>query len=95
VEKRKIVPAKIAELLVSLPYVIKSGPIPPFAVVRSILAKGEFDAGMCGGATWEPIEISPDDYDKIVAELRRVKKGAHPIEAPEGVEVMATGLDGS
>jgi hypothetical protein len=50
---------------------------------------------MCGGATWEPIEISQDDYDKIVAELRRVKKGAHPIEAPEGVEVMATGLDGS
>ena len=77
---------KIARILVRLPYVIKPGPIPPFAVVRSILAKGEFDAGMSGGESWTPIEISLADYDEIIIELKKITKGTYPIQAPDGVD---------
>jgi hypothetical protein len=77
---------KIARLLVRLPYVIKPGPIPPYAVVKNILAKGEFDAGMSGVESWKPIQISMEDYENIVFELQKIKKGTYTIEAPDGVE---------
>jgi hypothetical protein len=79
-------PARIAKLLLKLPYVIKAGPIPPFSVIKDILAKGEFDAGMSGGESWKPLEISMDDYGKIILELQRLKPGLCPIEAPAAVE---------
>lgn len=59
--------------------------IPPFSVLNDLLKHGEpneffpdgllpdgkvqYDAGMSGGCSWKPFEITPDEYEDLVLDL--------------------------
>lgn len=57
------------DLLKNIPYLFSSGIIPPEFVVNEILSKGKVDAGMSGGATWEPYTLNTGNFDSLVKEL--------------------------
>jgi hypothetical protein len=59
--------------------------IPPFPVLNDLLKHGvpneffpdgllpdgkvQYDAGMSGGCSWKPFEITPDEYEDLVLDL--------------------------
>lgn len=65
----------IADVLRSYPYLLTSSLIPPLAIVNALLRPGRVDAGMSGGGRWEPIELSADEFEKVVADL--TERGAY------------------
>jgi hypothetical protein len=77
----------LKDLVLAIPYLMLPGLIPPLHVLNAELKKGAGGAGMSGGATWEPFEITAAEYDELVAsfeggEPRRSTQG----ETPEWVE---------
>ena len=52
------------DLLKGIPYLLTKY-IPTATVINSILVCGESDAGMSGGAIWEPFELALDEYETI------------------------------
>ncbi len=81
-------PIDIAKLLLRLPNFIREGPLPPCRVVNDMLRRGEYDAGMSGYESWNPIEISNIEYTKIVRQLQRLKKGLMEVEPPYDVKTF-------
>src|SRR5436309_9992559 len=60
----------VADLLFAIPYFIGfSAPFPPHVQLNSLLRKGYVDAGMSGGCTWEPFELSMDEYVEVVSAI--------------------------
>ena len=49
----------VAELLESIPYLLADRLLPPLRVVNDVLRRGVHDAGMSGGCSWRPFEITP------------------------------------
>ncbi len=58
----------LLDLLGAIPYLLMDY-VPPRAVINSILASGENDAGMSGGARWAAFEIDTDEYADASAAL--------------------------
>lgn len=68
-------PNNVAKLLLSIPYFIKPGPLPPCRVVNDLLKAGEYDAGMSGSVKWMPFALSDAEYELVVEELRQLSAG--------------------
>lgn len=79
------------DFLARLPYVLEGGAaprpwmIPPPRALNSIFSSGRLDAGMSGGARWDPFEISAREYSELVIALRRRGYESSP-PAPDWVE---------
>ena len=74
----------LKDLLLSMPYVLHSF-IPPFHVLNYLLKHGvpneffpdgllpdgkvQYDAGMSGGCSWKPFEITREEYEELVLDL--------------------------
>ncbi|NJL55022.1 hypothetical protein HC928_07405 [bacterium] len=72
------------DLLLSLPFVVHRF-IPPFHVLNYLLKHGvpneffpdgilpdgkvQYDAGMSGGGSWKPFEMTQEEYEDLVLEL--------------------------
>ena len=78
-----------------LPYVLAGGAhprpwwVPPRAVLNSLFRAGSLDAGMSGGARWEPFEIDELAYDELVKALAEHGFGPLPAEPPAWVKGRA------
>ena len=46
------------------------GVIPPIHIMNEILSTGEYDAGMGGACEWRSFEISFNEYEELVLELK-------------------------
>lgn len=55
-----------------IPYFGACGVFPPFRLLNRLLLTGGDTGGMSPGATWEPFEISPEEYRELVAAVRSV-----------------------
>jgi hypothetical protein len=75
-----------------LPYVLAGGAaprpwwVPPRAVLNSLFGAGSLDAGMSGGARWEPFEIDEVEYDALVQALAQHGYEPVPAEPPAWVK---------
>lgn len=78
-----LVYGSIADLVEAIPYLLVSGVIPPLSVLNDVLATGQRDAGMSGGAQWEPLQLDAADWDELRAGL--VQRGHRFIEPPSWV----------
>ncbi|MGL5942388.1 MAG: hypothetical protein ACRC2S_18830 [Waterburya sp.] len=74
----------LKDLLFTMPYVLYKF-IPPFHVLKDLLQRGvpndffpdgllpdgkvQYDAGMSGGCSWKPFEITQEEYDELVLDL--------------------------
>ncbi len=74
------------DLLRSIPYFLGKY-IPPIVVINSILGSGENDAGMSGGARWEPFQLAHDEYEEISGILE--SDGLIKLEAPDWVRSIS------
>ena len=61
----------LAEFVLDVPYLVQSGVIPPLHVLNAVTQTGGGDAGMSPGAGWEPFQVTQEEYDALVTELRR------------------------
>ncbi len=50
-------------------YLSGYGVIPPFHILRELIARGRDEAGMSGGCEWRPFELSAEEYREVVEEL--------------------------
>ena len=74
----------LKDLLLAMPYVLHRF-IPPFNVISYLLQHGvpneffpdgllpdgkvQYDAGMSGGGSWKPFEITREEYEELVLDL--------------------------
>ena len=61
----------LLELIQSIPYFLVGKKLPPLQVLNSIFEAGSADAGMSGGAEWEPFTITSLEYDELIAQCRQ------------------------
>ena len=57
---------ELHRFLLDLPYLMYFGVVPSLAVINEFLKSGGGDGGMSPGASWEPFEITEDEYWEIV-----------------------------
>jgi hypothetical protein len=74
------------DLLRAIPYLLAMGLLPPLPVVNDILARGEMDAGMSGGARWEPFALGPDEWADVKQALE--DDGVQSPAVPDWVQTM-------
>jgi hypothetical protein len=55
-----------------IPYFGACGVFPPFHLLNQQLRRGGSHGGMSPGATWEPFELSPEEYRDLVEAVRTV-----------------------
>src|SRR5690349_3761049 len=55
-----------------IPYFGACGVFPPFHLLNLQLRRGGSQGGMSPGATWEPFELSPEEYRDLVEAVRTV-----------------------
>lgn len=55
-----------------IPYFGACGVFPPFHLLNQLLRRGGSQGGMSPGATWEPFELSPEEYRDLVEAVRTV-----------------------
>lgn len=68
-EKREeILPA----FLLDIPYLLYYGVIPSRSVINSVLLNGGGDGGMGPGTSWEPFEISEEEYEEVIKEWKKM-----------------------
>lgn len=65
--------AMLDEFLISLPHLLYMGYIPPLNIINLFLALGIDEAGMSGGAEWEPFDIDKKEYEEILDSLKHRK----------------------
>jgi hypothetical protein len=57
--------------LCHIPYLIGFGtPFPSHDALNELLREGFYDAGMSGGAEWDPFELSVDEYDEVLTAIK-------------------------
>jgi hypothetical protein len=68
------VEASLQDFLLHIPYLlVPPGPIPPLFVLNDLLAKGVVDMGMSGGCQWEPLQITPVEWEELASALARTR----------------------
>jgi hypothetical protein len=88
------VEASLPDFLLRLPYVLGRLPwtrssiplaaTPPLFVLNDVLAKGVLDAGMSGGAEWEPFQITAVEWEELASAIGRAH-GFVVVEPPAWV----------
>ena len=79
----------VSDLLLSIPYLLSSQLIPPLRVVNDLLMKGICDAGMSGGCTWDPFQITESDWNDLKEELAAPSSGNREfVEPPTWVDTI-------
>ena len=78
------------DLPASIPYVLSAGLVPPLRVVNDLFRKGLHDAGMSGGCTWEPFEITQSEWAALANDLEARAPGerCEVVEPPEWVRTI-------
>jgi len=61
--------APLSVFLFDVPYLGACGVFPPLHLLNWLLRRGGGDGGMSPGASWEPFEISPAEYEAVVAQV--------------------------
>jgi len=81
------IPSKgnVVELLFEIPYLFTFDLIPNLDVINSILATGNLDAGMSGGAEWKPFKIDDEAFNTLLSLLMDKEPRLEYIEQPEWV----------
>jgi hypothetical protein len=74
----------VSDLLSSVPYLLSARLVPPRHVVNDLLEKGGSDAGMSGGCTWDPFQITEQEWNDLVQDLHECEF----VEPPEWVETI-------
>ena len=69
----------VVDLLKAIPYFLKSR-IPTLSVLNDLLRSPSYDAGMSGGAKWEPFVLNDIEYVEVRAELETL--GLEWVEPP-------------
>jgi hypothetical protein len=64
-----------------IPYFGACGVFPPFHLLNQQLRRGGSQGGMSPGATWDPFELSPEEYRDLVEAVQSV--------SPESLRVRA------
>jgi hypothetical protein len=62
--------ASLLAFVYDVPTLPACGVLPPFRMLNQILAEGGSDGGMSPGATWEPFQITADEYRALLAAIR-------------------------
>ena len=79
----------VSDLLLSIPYLLSSQLVPPLHVVNDLLMKGIRDAGMSGGCTWEPFQITETDWKDLKHDLASPRSGNKEfVEPPDWVRTI-------
>lgn len=62
----------VVDLLFHMPYMVGYGyRFPTREELNRLLASGEWDTGMGGGAEWPPFTLGPEEYAELVAAIER------------------------
>ena len=78
--------ATLNNFFLEIPALIMYGVIAPFEVVNQILKLGNAGGGMSPGVEWEPFQISNEEYEEIINDIRdRLIEGNIP--GPHGTEI--------
>jgi hypothetical protein len=76
----------LSDLLKAIPYLLIPKLIPPLGIVNDLLKKGISDAGMSGGCSWKPFEVTPAEWDELKEELiSNQSDGLEYVSPPEWV----------
>jgi hypothetical protein len=67
--------ASLIVLVYDIPYFGACGIFPPLHVCNWYFSSGGGDGGMSPGASWEPFEISADEYAELVEAVRTLDPG--------------------
>lgn len=59
----------VSDLVRETPYLIYLGVIPPLHILNQVLQEGRQDAGMSGGAEWQPFQITEQEFIALVEDL--------------------------
>ncbi len=80
----------LADLMASVPYLLSARLIPPLRVVNDVLRTGVHDAGMSGGCTWEPFEITASEWGEVAHALQALprRRRCRFVEPPEWVKTF-------
>ena len=65
-EKRE---ARLIYFIYDIPYFGGCGILPPLHIINQIFKHGGDEGGMSPGATWNPFEISEEEYNKLVEDV--------------------------
>src|SRR6185437_6524952 len=57
---------ELHRFLLDIPYLMYHGVVPSRDAINEVLRRGGGDGGMSPGASWEPFELTEDDYWEIV-----------------------------
>lgn len=87
--------AKLCDFLGEIPTLFYMGYVPSLPVINAFLSEGRRDAGMGGGAEWEPFVVEPSEYEELVnywREKRSVSR-ARKLAFAEVPEYVKSKLD--
>jgi len=57
---------ELHRFLLDIPYLMYYGVVPSREAINEVLRTGGGDGGMSPGASWEPFELTEDDYWEVV-----------------------------
>jgi len=84
--------ATLNNFFLEIPALIMHGVIAPISVTNQILKLGNDGGGMSPGVEWDPFEISNEEYEEIIKDIRdRSKQGNMP--GPHGTEIETVFVD--
>jgi hypothetical protein len=78
--------APLTELIQDMPRLLHYKIIPSYKVLNNLLKSGKIDAGADGGCEWPPFELSADEYNELVSELKKNNRYLNYAAPPENVE---------
>lgn len=58
--------AELSVLVYDIPYFGACGIFPPLHIANEIFRSGGSEGGMSPGATWQPFEISSEEYESLI-----------------------------
>lgn len=81
---RKI--GSLTDLVRAIPNLIFLNVIPPLNILNQVLRTGREDAGMSGGAEWEPFEANSEEYKTLVEDLESYpERSYHFVQPPSEI----------
>lgn len=68
--------AELQVFVYDIPYFGACGIFPPFHILNEIFRSGGSEGGMSPGATWQPFQLSSEEYDRLVQEISELDPGS-------------------
>ena len=63
---------ELHRFLLDIPYLLYFGVVPSREAINEVLREGGGDGGMSPGASWQPFELSEDEYWEIIERWDRM-----------------------